>query len=82
MKDPEGYQAMRDQEEISLLREISQGDPFAYQQALDDGYVLKRSYLRDGAQVRTLVFEKSRPRTPGFCACGWYIGHAGECTKK
>lgn len=23
-----------------------------------------------------------KPRTPGFCACGWYLGHAGECTKR
>jgi hypothetical protein len=40
------------------IREIQADDNHGYQQAIADGFVLARSYLRPGAFVRTLVFEK------------------------
>ncbi len=40
------------------IREIQADDNFGYQEAIKDGFILARSYLRPGAFVRTLVFEK------------------------
>ena len=41
-----------------IMREVNADDSFGQQQAIKDGFVMARSYIRYGAEVRTLVFEK------------------------